>query len=72
MVICYLKTDFQSVEFSKRVEILMSVGENVSLKLKRYLRLSNFSSSKIPSARKIPLTGNWPLMALVQPEFHGP
>ena len=34
---------------------------NVALKFNRLLRLRNFLLSKIPSARKIPLTGNWPL-----------
>ena len=53
--------DFQSVEFSKRAEILLVVRENVFLKLNRQLQLINFLLSKIPSDRKIPLTGNWPL-----------
>ena len=52
--------DFQSMEFSKRAEILLSSRENVALKLNRQLRLSNLALSKIPPARKIPLTGNWP------------
>ena len=54
------KADFQSVEFSERAEILLFVGENVALKLNRSLRVSNFLLSKIPPARKITLTGNWP------------
>ena len=56
-----VKADFQSVEFSERAEILLFVGENVTLKLNRMLRLSNILLSKIPLARKIPLTGNWTL-----------
>ena len=60
-----LKVDFQSVEFSERVEILLFAGENVALKLNRQLRLSNFLLSKIPPARKIPLTGNWALTEML-------
>ena len=56
-----LKADFQSVQFSERAEILLFAGGNVALKLNRYLRLSNFLLSKIPHARKIPMTGNWAL-----------
>ena len=56
-----LKANFQSVEFSERPEILLFTRENVALKLNRLLRLSNISLSKIPPARDIPLTGNWPL-----------
>ena len=57
----YVKANFQSVEFSERAEILLFTTENVALKLNRLLRLSNISLSKIPPARDIPLTGNWPL-----------
>ena len=56
-----IKANFQSVEFSERAEILLFTRENVALKLNRLLRLSNFLLSKIPPARKIPLTGNWAL-----------
>ena len=52
-----LKADFQSVQFSERAEILLFAGENVALKLNRYLRLSNFLLSRIPPAWKIPPTG---------------
>ena len=52
------KADFQSVEFSERAEILLFAGENVALKLNRYLLLRNLLLSKIPPARKITLTGN--------------
>ena len=55
-----LKANFQSVEFSERAEILLFTRENVALTLTRLLRLSNISLSKIPPARDIPLTGNWP------------
>ena len=55
-----VKADFQSVEFSERVEILLFTREDVALKLNRLLRLSIILLSKIPPARKIPLTGNWP------------
>ena len=55
-----LKADIQSVELSERAEIRLFVGDDVALKFNRYLRLSNYLLSKIPPARKIPLTGNWP------------
>ena len=61
LCLCSVKADFLSVEFSERAEILLFTRENVALKLNRLLRLSNFLLSKIPSARKIPLTGDWPL-----------
>ena len=56
-----VKADCQSVQFSERAEILLFAGENVALKLNKLLRLGNFLLSKIPPARKIPLTGNWAL-----------
>ena len=57
---CPLKADFHSVEFSEWAEILLFAGESVALKLNRHLRLSSFLLSRIPTARKITLTGNWP------------
>ena len=42
----HVKANFQSVEFSERAVILLFVGENVALKLNRYLRPSNFLLSK--------------------------
>ena len=57
---CFVKANLQLVEFSEREEILLFTRENFALKLNRLLRLSNISLSKIPPARDIPLTGNWP------------
>ena len=55
-----VKANFQSVEFSEQAENLSFTRENVALKLNRLLLLRNISLSKIPPARDIPLTGNWP------------
>ena len=52
------------MEFSERAEILLFARENIALKLNRLLRLSNVLLSKIPPARKISLTGNWPLLRI--------
>ena len=57
----FFEANFQLVEFSERADILLFAGENVILKLNRKSRLSNFLLSKIPLARKIPRTGNYPL-----------
>ena len=69
---CSLKANFQSVEFSERAEILLFTRENIALKLNRLLQLSNISLSKIPPARDIPLTGNWPLVSAACFLFHDP
>ena len=54
------------MKFSERAEILLFTREDVALKLNRLLLLSNISLSKIPLARDIPLTGNWPLRTYLQ------
>lgn len=64
----HVKADFQSLEFSERAEFLLYARENVVLKLNRKLRLSDLLLSKIPPARKTPLTGNQPLRNLSSTE----
>lgn len=50
--------DFYAVAFSQRAEISSFTRENVALKLKCKLWLSDLLSCKIPLARKMPLSGN--------------
>ena len=56
-----LKADFHSVEFSNLTGNPLLMCENVTLNLKRMLRVTKILVSKIQSARKILLSRNQPL-----------